>query len=224
MSSKGFSIKLEGKDISLDGKSPPQKNIFELDLEYRKNDASAMRQGVMTESELLKRAEETGAWTHEDDIKIDSLSLEIAAMDRQLQEKKMVRKKKMDLAIDLSKKRGKLLNKVGCKTELLSNTAEAMSNDQRMHKFVELCCFKDNDESFFTSRELYETFVQEHPAELSEIYKQGYMFDYKLPEDMEQDWAEVQYVKSLAEEEVKKQEAAAAKKEKKTPKATVKKE
>lgn len=200
-----FIVKIDNKDVELLFKRPTQENLFDMDMKYRQVYSEAIRNEVITEAELKKRLNKTGAWTREDDNKIDHSGFIVADLERQLKERKGSQKSNLELAQKLGEARGELIGLIGLKTEMMSNTAEGIANDQRMHKFAELCCYKKKeDERFFTDIDHYKNFVAEHPDELSEIYKQGWLFDYKLPDNIVDEWEEIQYVKELAKQKEKK--------------------
>lgn len=200
---KEFKVTIDNKDVLLYFKHPTQEEIFKLDLVYRVAFANAMRQGVMCEAEARKVFKESGAWTSEDENKINMLTLKIAQLETIvkafLQGSNPEEKNEDDInnmVTELMTLRNDHLTLIGTRTSLFRQTAEGAADEQRMHKFVELCCYRSEDEEkLFGSHDEYINFLMEqHDAE-SEIYKQAYMFEYGLPEDISAGWAEVEWLK-----------------------------
>ncbi len=199
--SKEFIIKPNDEEVKLYFKRPTMAQIFDMDLEYRKTYAEALRQGIATEAEVRKKSLQTGAWTQEDQDKISDLSLEIAKLEAILNGSQDKDDENVKIAERIGKTRRDLIYLISQRTSLLSNTSEDLSNQYRMHKFIELCCCKSDGENFFESREDYEKFVLEHPDEASEIFKQSFLYEYNTSEDITESWGEVKYFKRMLEKE-----------------------
>ena len=118
-------------------------------------------------------------------------------------ESKLSRDDIMAKVNSLTDLRNKLMNKIGLKVEIISQSAEGLANQQRMHKFTELCCVEANtNKRIFESASDYATFALNHRDVLSEIYKQAYFTEYGDPSRMSENWAEVKYLKKVLSEKV----------------------
>lgn len=218
-SKKVFKVSVDGQDINLYFKHPTQEEIFQLDLVYRVAFANSIRQGAMSEAEARKAFKENGSWTPDDENKITHLTIRIAQLETII--KAFLAGNTNDktedeintMVTELMNLRNEHLGLIGTRTSLFNNTAEGAANEQRMHKFVELCCYKEEEnERFFDGHDAYVNFLMEqHDAE-SEIYKQAYHFEYGLPEDISAGWAEVEWLKKNMNKDKKVEESPPTKK------------
>ena len=224
MARKTFKVKIGELDRELSFKAPGQKDLFSMDLEYRRIYAEALRAGAMTEAEAKASFEKSGAWTKEKAKKIDAIAIQVALLEKQLEatpDKERTKKEK--IATDLLESRAEMFELVAQRTSLFDSTAEQFASDQRLHKFIQLCCKDVKDQNIIFEKEFnYETFITEHPDAMTEIYKQAYYFDLDFDESTAgKDWAEVEYLRELNMEEDKK--ATATKKKTARKKRTTRK-
>lgn len=197
---KEFTIVIDGEETTLFFKRPTHAELLEIDMTYRKIYASAVRSGLMVEREAKNVFKGSGAWNKENEDSIRSISVQIALLEKTINDDALKDEDRMKAVEKISALRAELFELIGERTNMFSNTAEGLANEQRMHKFAELCCFdKTTNQPYFNDYEAYQKFVSEHATELSEIYKQGYLFEYALPEDITESWSEIKYLKKVAE-------------------------
>jgi len=210
-----FTVEIDNKNVDLYFKRPSQVELFEIDLTYRKIYSEALRHGVMTESEAKKLFKSSNAWTKEDEDKISDMSLRIANAQRVLEATKHQEKSGvLSLITQITEMRNELVNHITQRTTMFSNTAEGIANEQRMHKVVELClCQKEDNDHYFETTESYKKFVETHPDELSEIYKQAWLFEYSIPENTSESYPEIQVLRELTEKEIAEAQAEEAAKQ-----------
>ena len=199
--SKEFKISIDGAEKLLYFMRPTLSQIFDMDMEYRKIYAEAIRQGVATEAEIKNRMKKTEAWTEIDQNRISHISLEIARLESVFKATRDGQEDEVAKIIEkIAELRRELISLISQKTSLLTNTAEDIANNQRMYKLVELCCYTDN-QRFFDDRQVFESFFQQYPDQASEIFKQSFLYEYDTKEDFTEDWIEVKYFKELLEKE-----------------------
>lgn len=216
-----FTIEVDGVPVALMVKRPNQEELFAIDLEYKRCYALAVRQDVMTEAEAKTAFENNGTWTKEHDNEIDMKSIEIARLEIALKAAK-TDEQKLEIVNELSPIRVRVLELIGERTQIFSNTAEGFASDQRIHKMAEMCCVEaKGGDPYFGPHNLYIDFVSAHPDELSTIFTQTYLFEYKLNRDYTEEWGEMKYVKELNEKE--KTKPAKASKKKASKKTTTRK-
>jgi len=207
---KVFKVTISETEKEFYFKNPSQEEMLALDLEYRKIFAKCLRAGVMSEAETKKLAEKSNAWSSEDEQQVSAFAIDIAALELVVKNEKGIYKEEdiSKAVTDLSNKRSKMIEKINEKVGLFSNTAEGLANQQRMHKFAELCLVDNSDNSrFFDSCDSYKLFAENERDSLSEIYKNAYYFEYGEPSKLIEEWPEVKYLKdkvSALSEEAKK--------------------
>jgi hypothetical protein len=214
-----FKVTLDGKETSIYFKRPSVDQLSIIDLEYRKMFAHAIKQGVMAEAEARKVYKNSGAWTDKDDKELSQLAENVAKLSSVLNEDDGTKGGERMVGT-LATMRADLLKKISERTDLFYNTAEGLANEQRMHKFIEICCYRgDDDDPMFDNRNAYSLFSVEYKDVLSEIYKQAYYFEYGMPDDISQTWAEVQWLNKNKDKPINKTKAKRSKK-KKVPQKT----
>lgn len=203
--SNEFKVTTGEGDINLYFKRPNVDQLQVIDLEYRRIFTLAIKQKVMAEAEARKVYKSTGAWTQNDEEDLARNADDVAKLSRLLEEDKNSSKKNgLKMVEKLAELRADLLRRISERTDLFYNTAEGLANEQRMHKFIELCCHRSNvKEKFFEGREDYRNFSVEYREVLSEIYKQAYYFEYGMPDDISDTWAEVKWLKNHKTDEKK---------------------
>ena len=207
---KTFKVNIGGIEKELCFKNPNQEELLALDLEYRKVFSQCLREGIISEAEAKKIAEKNGVWTREDEKQISTLAFEIGLLESIVrnEDKKSTEKQIEESIVKLSERRSDLISLINRKVEVVSNSAEGLASQQRMHKFVQLCCVLSNDTNrLFNDIESYESFAQNEPEILSEIYKQAYFHEFGDPDNLTKEWPEIKYLKNKVEEAKKEQEA-----------------
>jgi len=201
---KVFKVKVEDKEIELCFRGPTQEELLAIDLEYRKIFSHCLREGVACEAETKKIVHKNNVWTKDDEDSIGKTSVEIGLLENiaedYLSGKTPEDEKTEKTFTALSEKRAQLMALIGQKVEIFSKTAEGLANEQKMHKFVQFCCIKNDNSRFFNSHEEYVNFARENPDVLSEIYKQSYMYEYGNPLESMENWTEVKWVKKKLEQ------------------------
>jgi len=204
-----FRVQINSEEKELYFRNPNQEELLMLDLEYRKIFSQGLREGIISEAEAKKIADRNKVWTREDDKKISSIAFEIGILESIVKndDKKSDDKQIEDAIGTLSERRSELISLINQKVEVVSNTAEGLAGQQRMHKFVQLCCVIASDNSrLFSNLSSYEDLAQEDPDTVSEIYKQAYFHEYGNPENLTKEWPEIKYIKDKVEESKKQQE------------------
>jgi hypothetical protein len=169
LKSNKFTVKIKDKEVDLYFKRPTHSELFEIDLIYRKVYSEALRAGVITDAEAGKTYKKTNAWTEEDEKQITNYTTQIVMEERKLEDEKKTKKEKEKVIDNLIELRRKLMELITTKTQLFNNTAEGLASEQKMHKFIQLCCWTEDDEKFFESEEHYQNFVSEHTDELADM-------------------------------------------------------
>ncbi|MHA2111272.1 MAG: hypothetical protein ACXADW_11475 [Candidatus Hodarchaeales archaeon] len=222
-----FVIDVEDSNIRVYLSKPTHREILELDLHYRKMFAEAVRGGLMTHAEASKKYARNNSWTDDDESEIARLMIELTALEDLLRSKDVDEKAKNEAAVKATALRIKLVKLNRTKTDLFENTAESFAEEQKIHKFIQLCLrTEDGDESYFSDLGHYEKFARDYRDVLSLIYRKAYFYDYNLPEDLTADWEEVKYLNDYKEKQDKKrqeEQAAKTKQEVKVPDKKTKK-
>lgn len=200
-----FQVKIDEKKIDLYFSLPTHEEVLAIDMEYRKIYSMAVREGIITQAEALKKYKEQGAWTKEDDDDLNDFMVQIALLEIVIKDETKEEKERADAALKTTKLRSDLLQKMNVKTGLFDSTAEQMADEQKTYKYILLCCRQEeDDEKFFESRQQQQDFANNYRDQMSFIYRRAYFFSYNLPEDITSEWAEVQFLKNIAEKEAKK--------------------
>ncbi len=210
---KEFTVKMNDADVVLFFKRPNQEELFEIDLQYRKIYSEALRNGVMTEAEAKKLLKKNNSWGKEDEDRISSLAFDIAQNQRILEGfKDRPKEQILELINKITGLRSDLFDLISQRTSMLTNAAEGIANEQRIHKLIEICLInKATEEPYFADMGQYKEFASSHVDELSQIYRQAWMFEYGATEDSMENYPEIKVLKELVEKE--KAEAETAKKE-----------
>ena len=199
---KIFKIKNKEKELSLYFKAPTHEEVMIIDMEYRKIYSIAVRNDVITKAEAIKQYKKSGAWTKEDDTEVGDLMLKLSLLETVIKDKNKDKTERREAALKAANIRSDLLQKMDIRTSLFEHTAEYMAEQQKLHKFIILCtCKEEDDERLFDTKEEYQDFLNEYPVLGSSLYKEAYFYDYELPEDISESWAEVQFLREDIEEE-----------------------
>lgn len=200
---KEFTIELDNKTLTLAFHRPNQEELFQIDLVYRKIYSEALRARVMTEAEVKKVLRKNGSWTKADEDRISDLSFQIANLQGIVETlKESSSSDIVDVVSQITERRTELLDLIGQRTAMLSNSAEGIANEQRMHKFIELCCVRIPDKSrFFDDFDHYKQFVADNADVMSEIYKQAWLFEYAMDEDHSSHYPELQILEDAIKRE-----------------------
>lgn len=218
--SDSFKVKVKDSEHELYFCNPSHKEIIEMDLEHRRMFAYAVRNNLMSRAEAEKQYAKTGAWGQKDEDESNRLIVEIGLLETLVKERGQDEKKLEEAITKLSNLRSKILKKINTKTELFQNTAEGFAEEQKMHKFIQLCCVnKEDDERFFETEDQYGKFVSENAEVMSEIFKEAYFSQYGRPDDITAEWEEVKYLSEKTKEKSKElKEAVKAEEAKKASK------
>lgn len=210
---KAFTVDIDGQPVSLRFKRPTVEELMAIDLEYRRVYSEAMRAGVMTEIEARKTLKKNEVWTKADEKHIDELSMTVATLSallNKIKDDKTRRDDAIKLVNQITETRTNMIQAIKDKTDLFTNTAEGIANDQKIHKMCELCCVRsDTKEPFFSTRGQYVEFAVGNKEALGEIYKQAYYFEIGFSEDLSADWEEVKFLTQLSED-IKNEQAVAS--------------
>jgi hypothetical protein len=195
---------------------PNQSQIFELDKFYRKIFSECIREGIMTEAEAKKRFAESGAWTKEEETEIQVLIQKLAFNSAKLGLMKELNDESSELISSIQEDRSEMFELISRKTELLSNTAEGMANEQKVFKYIALCLCDKEGLNLFGSEEELEKYASDNSDDFSVVVQEAYSIVYGVDysKDLTADWAEVQFLIGIEE---------GSKDNKKKPKKTKKK-
>lgn len=227
-----FTVEIGGKERKLCFKRPNQDDLFAVDKTYRLIYSEAIKEGIMTEVQARRVHAESGTWTEAHDKEIREIAQNIARLEVVLRASDPKDPEALKLAGNINTMRAQMMSRIGDKQELFSNTAEGLATEQKMHTFIRLCCIDaDTGERFFRDLDHYKQFVADEIDAMSEIHREGYFYEYRLPEEIAQDWAEIEFVdrlnseyqKTKAEETATKAAQAGAKSRAKSKKTTKKK-
>ena len=207
-------IKIEGQEAEVKFGEPNQSQIFELDKFYRKIFSECIREGIMTEAEAKKRFNESGAWTKDEESQIQILIQKIAFHSASLQTLTEINDESTDIITAIQEDRAELFELIGRKTELLSNTAEGMANEQKVFKYISLCLCSEDGTSLFSGQEELEKYSTENRDDFSEIVQEAYCLVYGIDNDKDitEDWAEVQFLSNVSEDKEPKKKKSPKKK------------
>lgn len=199
--SRSFILEIENSEVSLCFRRPNQDDLFEVDKTYRKIYSAAILEGIMTEIQARRVHAESGTWTELHDREIREIAQNIAQLEVVLRASDPTDPEALKLASNLNTLRAQMMSRIGDKQELFANTAEGLATEQKMHTFIERCCvYKDSGERFFTNLIAYKEFVADDPDQMSLIHKEAYFYEYRLPEEIARDWAEIEFVDRLNDE------------------------
>lgn len=203
-----MSVRFNEKDREFSLGEPSQSQIFELDKFYRKVFSECIREGIMTEAEAKKRFEESGAWTKSDESEIQKLMNLVAFDSAMLSQREDLDDDTADLIEKIQQNRSSLFELISRKTELLSNTAEGMSNEQKVFQYMLLCLRDEDGKRVFLSKEEIEEFSKTNPEELSVLAENAYAKVYGIEEDRDitEDWAEVRFMSKMSDKQEEKEE------------------
>ena len=226
--SKSFTLLVDDKEVTLYFKRPNQDDLFEIDKTYRKIYSAAILDGIMTEVQARRIHAKSGAWTEEHDKEIREIAQTISKLEVVLRSCDPKDSESLQLAANMNTLRAQMMTRIGDKQDLFNNTAEGIALEQKMHTFIQRCCRVDgSNELYFKTKDDYKEFVSEYADEMGEIHKEAYFYEYRLPEDIAKDWAEIEFIDRLNDEikEIKAAESAekAAKEGAKTRKRMAKK-
>lgn len=189
---------------------PNQSQVFELDKFFRRVFAECVREGMMTEAEAAKRYEESGAWTKEDDKKIQNLLEQVSLNSVLLTAETELSEDAATLIEKIQESRNSMLELLSRKTDLFSNTAEGMANEQRIYKFVTLCLVEEDGMVLFGSDAELEAFSQNNKEDFETVMRAAYALTYGVDseKDITEDYAEVQFLQMLSEKPLEEAEEA----------------
>lgn len=195
-------LSINGETVQAKFSEPNQSQVFELDKFYRKVFSECIREGILTESEATKRYQDTGAWTKEDDQKVNNLIQSVAFNSILLSEEDELTDQAADLVTKIQADRNSMLEMLGRKTDMFSNTSEGMANEQRVYRFVSLCLCSEDGMVLFGSEKELEDFAQNEKESFDLVMRNAYSKVYNVDmEDTEltRGWAEVEFLKKIAE-------------------------
>ncbi len=197
ITSKEFPVTIDSRDVNLLFRRPDQEELFQLDKQYRRIFSEAIKEGIVTELQARKIFKENGTWTDDDTRKIREAGAALARLTMVLKAVENPEDPEaIELFLNVTELRAQLNARLFEQQEAFSQTAEGLAAEQKMHLFIALCCIdKETDERYFESFDQYKLFVRTHPDQMAEIHKEAYFFEYRLPEDIAEDWGEIQFAK-----------------------------
>lgn len=197
-------LNINEETVNVELSKPNQSQLFELDKFYRKVFSECLREGILTEAEAKKRYEETGAWGSADDKKVANLIELIAFNSVLLSEEDEMTDDAAELVTKLQRDRAEMIEMLGRKTELFSNTAEAMANEQKVYKYVALCLVGEDRKPVFGSESELENFALNQEEDFGSLISEAYAQVYGVETSgdiITQNWAEVDFLRMIAEQE-----------------------
>lgn len=217
-------ITIEGTKTEAKFAEPNQSQIFELDKFYRKIFSECIREGIMTEAEAKKRFNESGAWTKDEEGYMTTLMQKIAFNGAKLDVLTEIDDEATAIIELIQEDRSTLFELIGRKTELLSNTAEGMANEQKVFKYISLCLCGEDGSILFPGHGELEKYATENREDFSDIVQDAYalIYNFDNDKDLTEDWAEVKFLADISKK-ADKEKTAKSKKSKKTTKKNTKK-
>lgn len=196
-------INLNGDPVNVKFVTPNQSQVFELDKFYRMIFSECIRGGIMSEAEARKRHSESGAWTKEDDKKIDDLIKIVAFNSARLSDINELTDEAADIVASIQEDRNEMFELIGRRTDLMSNTAEGMANEQRVFKYVALCLCTEEGTPVFSSDTELEEFSNVEKESFNLIMQSAYAEVYGIDKDADltEGWAEVEFLERIAPEQ-----------------------
>jgi hypothetical protein len=196
-----MNININGESVEVKFSEPNQSQIFELDKFYRKIFSECVRGDIMTEAEAKKRYEKSGAWTEVEEAEIQVLIQKLAFGSVKLDLMEEMSEEATDLISSIQGDRSDLFDLIASKTELLANTAEGMSNEQKVFKYIALCLCSDDGKVLFGSDKALEDYAIDNRDDFSSIVHEAYGLVYGIDNDKDitEDWAEVKFLNKVSE-------------------------
>jgi len=201
--SADFDVEIDNEKIKLYIVRPNQQELFEIDMAHRAAHSKLLRGGVMTQVAAEKYFAEEGSWSQKEDQDVKNATVILAHLYKTLNENKnkQTHEENMGLVEKIKKARTQQISLLATKNHLFENTVERRAEEQKIHRFAELCCcHAGGTNRYFTDPDIYRNFVREHPAVAGEIYGQTHKFEYGFSDDLTEGWADVEYLRGRSEE------------------------
>jgi hypothetical protein len=111
---------------------------------YNRHKSSAIKRGVETEEQILKRLKDDDIWTDDDDLKIAQLSSEVENL-KSTQKSLFIPSQKTQLQKEIDQKRIDLFNLQIKRKEVVGRTAEDYASSLSSQESIRYFLFKDKD-------------------------------------------------------------------------------
>ncbi len=208
--SKEFEAVLtNGESVNLYIRRPNQRELFIMDKVQRLAMTELLSAGVASSHKLTKILKENEEWTRSDENDMHNLAKMVAAHSKALRDEKdnHTEEENTNTAQKIMEWRARHLELIGRKYDLFESCAERQADQQKMHIFAQLCCYRaDNEKPFFKDRESYGEFLEEDQGAISKIITMVYAFDHGTDEEeFGKDWAEIEYLINTAREKKEKE-------------------
>jgi hypothetical protein len=137
MSEREFIFKstVDGQEVNLKVLAENLKIQQKADQQYHIAYVQAIKEGIPPRSTLEKMLRDNEMWTAEDDIKLDSLRLQTATLELQLDNVK-TKQEGLTIAVQLSEIRGQLVDIQRVRNEVLNNSADYVAEAIRRDAFL----------------------------------------------------------------------------------------
>lgn len=202
MEKKLFTVNVDGEDKEVFLRNPTHSDSIKIDLQYRKMFAEAVRAGLLTNAESRKVYEKNKTWREEDEKQLQNYITRIAILESiitqsEKDEEEYNSEDTKEAVEKLQDLRMKSLELNARKMEMSANTAEGFAEEQKIHKFIELCLIdSDTNGKMFENEKEYARFLEKNPDAGSEILKRAYFYEYGDPNEITKEWAEMKFAKA----------------------------
>jgi hypothetical protein len=152
-----FESKIDGKEVVLKVQTESLKIQQKADQQYHIAYVQAIKEGIPPRSTLEKMLREHEMRTTEDDVMLDTLRIQVAALEIQLEQSK-TQQEGVVIATQLAELRAQLIDIQRNRNEVLNNSAEFVAETIRRDAYLSYATvYADTDKLVF---ENYEEFIQ----------------------------------------------------------------
>lgn len=203
--SKEFEVVLINEEsVNLYIRRPNQRELFLMDKVQRLAMTELLAAGVASSHKLTKILAKNEEWDRSDENDMHNLAKMVAAHSKALRDEKEnhTEEENTNTARKIMEWRARHLELIGRKYDLFESCAERQADQQKMHVFAQLCCYRaDNEKPFFKDKEAYGEFLEEDQEAICKIITMVYAFDHGTDEEeFGKDWAEIEYLINAARE------------------------
>lgn len=120
------------------------KDQRNLHLYYEKYRKKAIKRGVETEENILKKVKEDGLWDQNDDLKISSLEIEVENL-KKTRDSLFLPSQKEGFQNTINQKQSELVSLAGKRKEIIGKTAEDYATNMASVEMIRYFVFKSKD-------------------------------------------------------------------------------
>lgn len=183
------------KEIKLKVKVPNHKQQSDADFMYAKKMNEYIKEGIMPQIKLDEVIRKNGIWDESKEKEERELITKIADVAKKLRTGNIKKSEMAKLAKESIEARGKYLQLVNERNNILNNSAESLAQNHRFNYMAAVCTVYSNSErSFFDN---YDTFLTQDNLGNPVCYLAGeYLAKllYSLDNDFRKDWPEYKFL------------------------------